>query len=115
MAQDANRRGLGLSLALIPDLPRFSAANFHLYARLLGLRARVDHLSEAGKGIHSFNGFDYVLMTEGDQGMPWTTGAGRALNQIVMDEHGIFQLVDLFPLPSGDSVRLYAVVRAGGQ
>ena len=116
MAQDANRRGLGLSLALIPDLPRFSAANFHLYARLLGIRARnIDHLSDAGQGVHSFNGFDYVLMTEGDQGMPWTTGAGRALNQIVMDEHGIFQLVDLFPLPNGDSVRLYAIVRAGGQ
>jgi hypothetical protein len=104
------RSGSRRTLALVPDLPRFNAANFHLYSRLLGTPLRVDH-PQTANGIGSFDGFDYVLITEGDQGMPWTTLASRALNQIVVDAPQVFRLVEIFLLPSGDSVRLYSVHR----
>jgi hypothetical protein len=110
LERDSARSGLRRSLALVPDLPRFNAANFHLYSRLLGTPLRVDHPQTAA-AVRSFDGFDYVLMTEGDQGMPWTTLASRSLNQIVVDAPQVFRLVEIFLLPSGDSVRLYSVHR----
>jgi hypothetical protein len=110
LERDSARSGSRRTLALVPDLPRFNAANFHLYSRLLGTPLRVDH-PQTANGIGSFDGFDYVLITEGDQGMPWTTLASRALNQIVVDAPQVFRLVEIFLLPSGDSVRLYSVHR----
>jgi hypothetical protein len=111
LAKDSADSGLSRTLALIPDRPRFNAANFHLYSRLLKIPLRVDHPQTAAGGIRSFDGFDYVLMTEGDQGMSWTTIASQALNQIVVDAPDAFKLVEIFPLPGAESVRLYSVHR----
>jgi hypothetical protein len=113
ISQLASVRREPVSLAVIPDLPRFSAATFDLMARFAGMRIRVDHPQSAAEGIRSFDGFDYVLMTEGEQGMPWTTSAAQALNKIIVDEHEIFRLVELYPLPNGDYVRLYFIQRRG--
>jgi hypothetical protein len=96
-------------LAVIPDLPHFSAANFQLHARLRGMNARVDHPQSAAAGVRSLDGFHYVLMTEGDQGIAWTTGANRDLNQMIVDKPAIFRLLGLYPMPNGDSVRLYHI------
>jgi len=111
VATDSARRGMKPSLGLVPDLPRFSAANFLLYARLRRLPVRVDHIQSVPNGIRSFDGFDYVVMTEGRQGMPWSTVNSSELNQIIVDEHGVFQLVDLYILPNGDAARLYFIRR----
>ncbi len=111
IAQAASKNREPVSLAVVPDLPYFSAANFDLMARLAELRIRVDHPQSAANGIHAFDSFNYVLMTEGEQGMPWTTTAASALNKIIVDEHEIFRLIDIYPLPDGDSVRLYFVQR----
>lgn len=111
IAQVAARNREPVSLAVVPELPRFSAANFDLMARLAGMRIYVDHPQSAANGIHSFDRFNYVLMTEGEQGMPWTTSAAKALNQIIVDEHEIFRLIELYPLPNGDYVRLYFIQR----
>jgi hypothetical protein len=110
--EDSQYRGARAKLALIPDLPRFNATNFNLMARLRGLPVRVDHLRVQPAGIRSFNGFDYVVMTEREQGMPWTTVASQGLNQIVVDHARIFRLVELFVLPDGNCARLYAIHRA---
>jgi len=115
IAEDAERKGIKPNLALIPDLARFNSANFHLQARLLGLRGDVDHLKRADRGMASFDGFNYVLMTEGDQGMPWTTTASRDLNQIIVDEPRTFRILKMYPLPNGDYVRLYYVHRERSQ
>lgn len=101
----------GRSLGLIPDLPRFNAANFLLRSRTLGLGLVVDHIQAEPSGIASFDGFDYVIMVEGNQGMPWTTGNSQQLNRIVVDEHEVFRLLGLYPLPDGDTARLYFVKR----
>ncbi len=111
LAEDATRHRTRLALAVIPDLPRFSAANFHLYARLRGMAIRVEHPQSADGGVRAFDGYDYALMTERDQGISWTTAASRALNQIIVDERRVFRLLDLFPLPNGDSARLYHINR----
>jgi hypothetical protein len=50
-------------------------------------------------------------MVEGEQGMAWTTGGSKALNEIVVDSPQIFRLVGLYNLPTGDSVRLYFIQR----
>lgn len=111
IAEDAQKRRIRPALALVPDLAWFNQANFTLYARFRGMDLRIDHLKSAAGGIESFKGYNYVLMTENDQGMSWTTGASKALNQIIVDNPGIFQLVELYVLPSGDGARLYYIAR----
>jgi hypothetical protein len=111
LVEHARNRNAHITLALVPDLPRFNSANFSLQARLMGLALRVDHLQSADAGARSFDGYQYVLMSERDQGMPWSTTAAAALNKIIVDEHDIFQLVGLYPLPNGDCARLYFVNR----
>jgi hypothetical protein len=72
-----------------------------------GMRIRIQHLQSASEGINSFRGYNYVLMVDGDQGMPWTTHDSRALNKVVVDNPAIFRLVELYRLPSGHTARLY--------
>ena len=96
-------------LAIVPDRAWFSEENFTLYARFRGLPIRINHPKSAANGIGSFDGYNYVLMTERDQGMSWTTGASSALNQIIVDNPKIFRLVELYLLPDGDGARLYYI------
>jgi hypothetical protein len=109
LVSDAQKRAVKPSLALVPDMPWFSEGNFKLYSRMLGMRIPIRHLTSASEGINSFRGCNYVLMTEGDQGMSWTTAASNSLNQIVVNNPDFFHLVDLYPLPNGDTARLYFV------
>jgi len=110
--EDSRNRGFRTELALIPDLPRFNATNFNLMARLRGLPVRVDHLKIEPMGIRSFDGFDYVVMTEREQGVSWTTAASQGLNQIIVDNAQTFRLVELYVLPDGNCARLYSIHRA---
>lgn len=113
LVDDAQRRQVPLNLALIPDLPRFNSINFLLFARLRGMALRIDHLSLAQSGIPFFDGYNYVIVTEKEQGMPWTTQESVALNQIIMNENQMFRLLGVFQLPNGDTARLYAITRSG--
>jgi len=61
--------------------------------------------------VRSFEGYNYVVTTEGDQGMAWTTGASRALNKIIGDDRGFFHLIAQYSLPDGDHARLYFIQR----
>jgi 4-amino-4-deoxy-L-arabinose transferase-like glycosyltransferase len=99
------------SLALVPDLPYFNAANFQLYARILGMRSTVDHPQSSDRGMRSFEGFNYVVTTDGDQGMSWTTEANNDLNKIIGDQHEFFLLLAQYSLPNGNQARLYFVQR----
>jgi hypothetical protein len=112
VAGDAQSRAVQPALALIPDLPRFNAANFNLMARLRGLPVRAGSLRSEPKGVLAFDGYNYVVMTERDQGIAWTTTRNRALNQIIMDNPQTFLPLGIFPLPDGNRARLYAVNRA---
>jgi 4-amino-4-deoxy-L-arabinose transferase-like glycosyltransferase len=110
VVSDSERRKIHYpALALVPDLPYFNESNFTLYARIRRFPIRVRHLKSAAGGIHSFYGYNYVLMTEKDQGMSWTTGASSSLNKIIVDHPNIFRLVETYRLPSGDGARLYFI------
>jgi 4-amino-4-deoxy-L-arabinose transferase-like glycosyltransferase len=109
--QHVRERGSELTIAIVPDLPRFNAANFGLYARLLGIAAHAEHPQSAEKGTASFDGFDYAVMKEGEQGMPWTTVSSTSLNKVIVDTPRIFELLGLYPLPDGDYARLYYIRR----
>jgi len=103
--------GISPSVALVPDLPYFNASNFQLQARILGMGSTIDHPQSSERGVRSFDGFNYVITTDGDQGMSWTTGESKALNEIVVNENEFFQLLAEFTLPNGDRARLYFVRR----
>jgi hypothetical protein len=109
VAADAADRNVSPVLALVPDLARFNATNFALMARLRALPVVVDHLARTPEGIRSFDGFEYVVMTEKDQGMSWTTSFNRGLNQIIMDAPRTFRLLGWYTLPDGNGARLYAI------
>jgi 4-amino-4-deoxy-L-arabinose transferase-like glycosyltransferase len=105
--EDSKQRKVQPALALVPDLPWFSEGNFALYAKMRGSPIRIHHLTSAAEGIRSFDGYNYILMTERDQGISWTTGASSALNQTIVDNPHVFRLVEVYQLPSGDGARLY--------
>jgi 4-amino-4-deoxy-L-arabinose transferase-like glycosyltransferase len=111
--EDSKQRKVKPALALVPDLAWFSEGNFVLYAGMRGLPIRIHHVTSAAEGICSFDGYNYVLMTERDQGMSWTTKASSALNQIIVDNPQIFRLVEIYQLPSGDGARLYYLETVG--
>lgn len=111
VAEEARLRGSGMSLALVPDLPRFNASNFLLTARLARMPMSISQLKSADGGLSAFAGFDFVVMTEGDQGMSWTTNAAQTLNRFILAEHRIFKLTGIFSLPNGDAARLYFIDR----
>jgi hypothetical protein len=112
-AADAVHRHLQMTLAVVPDLPRFNSTNFQLLSRLRGLPFRIDHPQAAQSGMRAFDGYNYALMTERDQGMSWSTAESRALNQIIVNEPRTFQLLEVYILPNGDGARLYAIRREG--
>jgi 4-amino-4-deoxy-L-arabinose transferase-like glycosyltransferase len=111
IAEDSRERGIAPDLVLVPDLPRFNSINFQLFARLHGLPSRIDHLQSAQNGARAFDGFNYVLTTEKDQGMSWTTAESGSLSRVVMNERERFRPIDAYPLPNGDLARLYVVLR----
>jgi 4-amino-4-deoxy-L-arabinose transferase-like glycosyltransferase len=98
-------------LALIPDLPRFNTTNFNLIARLRNSAVQVDQLRNEVEGLRAFNGFDYAVMTERDQGVSHTTVQSSRLNQIIVDAPRVFQLISLHILPDGNCARLYYIRR----
>jgi hypothetical protein len=112
VADDGRSRGGTQKLALIADLPRFNAVNFTLMARLRGYPVQVGHLRAEPRGIQAFHGYDYVVMTERDQGMSWTTSSSRLLNQTIVDAPRTFRLLGCYVLPAGDTARLYFIQRS---
>jgi len=111
VASDSKMRNAQPRLALVPDLARFNESNFALYARILKLPVQTHHLKSVPEGISTFDGYDYVVMTERDQGMPWTTQHSLEMNRIIVDHPEVFSLVEIYRLPTGDGARLYFIDR----
>jgi hypothetical protein len=112
VAEDSRTKGVVPTLALIPDLAFFNSTNFGLMARLQGLLVHVGQLKAEPNGIQAFDGYNYVIMTERDQGIAWTTHRSSALNQIVVDNPLTFRLVGLYLIPGDNCARLYFVHRS---
>ncbi|MGA2264012.1 MAG: glycosyltransferase family 39 protein [Acidobacteriota bacterium] len=112
VAEHSRSKRVGPTLALIPDLPFFNSTTFGLMARLRGLPVHVDQLKTKPNGIRAFDGYNYVVVTERDQGIAWTTHRSGALNQIVVDNPLVFRLVGLYLIPGDNCARLYFVHRS---
>src|SRR5437867_4167319 len=109
VSADSSGKRLRTTLALIPDLPRFNATNFNLFARLRDLPVEAGHPQSALEGLHSFDGFNYVVLIEGDQGWAYTTTENLKLNSIVLTHPQTFDFLDSYPLPDGGAARVYAI------
>lgn len=59
----------------------------------------------------TFKDVNYVLMSEGDQGVKWTTRDNLKINQFILDRPGIFKILRALALPSGDFIRIYYISR----
>jgi len=111
VADEAGRRGVRMSLALVPDFPRFNYFNFQLAAKLAKIPMRIDHLQFATGGFAAFNKYDFAIMSENDQGMPWSTREAGPLNDVITGRPDIFKIVSMYNLPGGEVVRLYFIDR----
>jgi hypothetical protein len=104
---EAGQRGARSTLTLVPDLPRFDTSNFQLLADLAKVPVVIGHAgSRAG-----FEGFDFVIVTEKEQGMPWTTRAAPALTEMVRNDPAVFKRLTTYDLPNGDAAHLYFIQR----
>jgi hypothetical protein len=107
IAKESRLRRCGMSIALIPDLPWFNTSNFLLAAARAKLPMGFDHLRSADPGLATFDFFDFVILTDVEQGAAWTTQASESLNRFVLARPGIFDPVDTFKLPNNDTAHLY--------
>ncbi|OLE90042.1 MAG: hypothetical protein AUG08_01760 [Acidobacteria bacterium 13_1_20CM_2_55_15] len=79
-----------------------------MFAHLRGLHIEAGHPQSALNGIRSFDGFNYIILIEGDQGWAYTTTENLKLNEIVLNHPETFRLVDSYLLPNDSVARLYA-------
>src|SRR5262249_45007277 len=93
VAAEAKVRNSGMTIALVPDLPRFNTSNFLLVAKEKKLPMHFDQLKSASNGLAAFDGFDFAVATASEQGMPWTTHAAGSLNQVIADNREIFKSI----------------------
>jgi 4-amino-4-deoxy-L-arabinose transferase-like glycosyltransferase len=106
---DSSQNRERMSVALVPDLPRFNALTFQLYSRLLKIPSRFTRLVLTDQGIYPLEAVDYVVTVDNDQGMSWTTKNSLALNTILERSPDVFIPLERFPLPEGNLARLYRV------
>src|SRR5262249_22776289 len=107
--KESRERGSGMSLALVPDLPRFNTSNFLLVAAEAKLPMRLDHLTSEASLLAASKFSDFVIISDGDQGISWTTHAAETLNRFILDRPAIFKPVATFSLPNNDAAHLYFI------
>ena len=88
-------------------MPRFDTSNFYLFANLQKIPMMFGHTDS----LAGFGEFDFVIVTEKEQGMPWTTGNAATVTETVRTNPGVFKLIAIYNLPNGDNARLYFIDR----
>ena len=103
-AAGSDRAGLGI----IPDIPRFDYEAFAFYAAARKDPVIVRRLARFDAG--SIGGNDYLLMSESPRQTPGRAQPDIArINQYVVDRPEQFEVMEWFPLPNGEVIRLYRV------
>jgi 4-amino-4-deoxy-L-arabinose transferase-like glycosyltransferase len=109
VVQESRLRGSGMALALVPDLPRFNTSNFLLAAAEAKIPMQFNHVRSATAGVAAFEGLDFAILSDGEQGMSWTTHAAEALNHFIADHPVIFRPIASFSLPNKETAHLYFI------
>ena len=95
-------------LGIIPDIPRFDFQAFEFYAAAREDPVVVERLAQFDPG--KLSGQDYLLVSESPREAP---GADQPdivrINQHVMDHPEEFEVLESFPLPNGETIRVYRV------
>jgi len=104
----AGASGQPMRLGMIPDIPRFDAAAFGFY--ILARRDPVEMWRLTAPDPDTIRSSDYILLSELAQGYEGLEPAGaEAVSQFVLERPSEFELLESFPLPNGDVIRLYQV------
>jgi 4-amino-4-deoxy-L-arabinose transferase-like glycosyltransferase len=97
-------------IGIVPDLPRFNHENLRLEARFRRLPIDVVRISELGvRGEALIDSLDFLIVSEGEQGMVWTTEANTEINDYVFARPDRFMILDFARVPSGPALRIYRV------
>ena len=100
--------GKMVRLGMIPDIPRFDWGAFQFYIALSKRPVVFNRIVFFDEGVISNN--DFILMSENDQGWASNVSADlKKINRYILDRPDHFHIVDAFPLPNGDMIRLYKV------
>jgi 4-amino-4-deoxy-L-arabinose transferase-like glycosyltransferase len=102
--------GPAVRLGMVPDIPRFDLFAFQFYVVLLKLPVELSRLLSFDETVIANH--DYVLVSEKDKGFEagsyFTPDLAR-INEYILGHPESFNMVDRFPLPNGDMIRLYKV------
>jgi 4-amino-4-deoxy-L-arabinose transferase-like glycosyltransferase len=105
--------GETINVGVVPDLPRFNHENLRLEARLLRLPVEVVRVSQLGPGGRGLPGsLDFLIVSEGDQGMEWTTESNTLINAYVFARPDDFAILGFAVVPGGPALRIYRVVES---
>ncbi len=100
--------GRQVRLGLIPDIPRFDSQAFEFYALARKDQVVIQRLS--GQGQETIRNIDFILLSEGAETYPGSFAPEETgVNQHVMDHPEQFEVLEWFPLPNGEVIRLYKV------
>ncbi len=95
-------------LGMIPDIPRFDWGAFGFYIALSKSPVVLNRILNLDESV--ITGNDYILMSEKDQGWaPDFSSNLQSINAYILSRPEYFHMVDSFPLPNGDMIRLYKV------
>jgi 4-amino-4-deoxy-L-arabinose transferase-like glycosyltransferase len=94
-------------LGLIPDIPRFDWGAFEFYIALSKFPVLLNRIGIFDES--TIKGNDYILMSEKDQGWAPNLADLQRINQYILERPDYFHVVESFPLPNGETIRLYKV------
>ena len=104
----AGATGQRIRLGMIPDIPRFDAAAFGFY--ILAREDPVEVWRLTAPDPDTIRNSDYILLSELAQGYEGLVpAAADEVNQFVLERPSEFELLESFPLPNGEIIRLYQV------
>jgi hypothetical protein len=73
----------------------------------------VFRISELGPaGIGRLRLVDFLIVSEGDQGMVWTTGNNELINEYVFARPEEFRILSFATMPDGPALRIYRVEKS---
>jgi 4-amino-4-deoxy-L-arabinose transferase-like glycosyltransferase len=103
-------QGGPVKVGMVPDIPRFDTLAFEFYITLEKLPVTVTRLTVFDERAIADN--DYLIVSEKDEGFePGSsfTPDLKHIHQYISKQNDIFQLLESFSLPNGDTIHLYKV------
>jgi len=103
-------RARPIKVAMIPDLPRFDRDAFRFYINLGQHPIVIERIYDTDEKAIPEN--DYIVMSIGKQeNIASYAPHGGEINAYILAHPELFQMVDTFALPNGETIRIYKCVR----